>query len=416
MGPESGTAALFLLSRVALALGLGLLVGVERLRAGKEAGLRTFALTSLAGSLAGLVSPSAELAVLAMVAVVVLLANAPEVINGQPAQVTTAVALFVTALLGMLVGRGYVLVPVACAILMTELLSWRQELARFATGLTDSEWRSALSLGILAFVVYPALPEGFVDPWGVVNAREVWVTVILIAAIGFANYVLLRRYGTRGISLTGLLGGLVNSTATVAELAQRARVAAGKLDRAIVQAVALANAAMLFRNGLLLVILAPQVAHAVALPPAIGVVASLGLAFAWRPAEEGEAKQIELASPFSIVQVLRFGLVFLVVTVASALGQRELGSIAFYAVTFLGGLVSSASATATVASLAAQGKLTLTEATIGALLASAASLAVHPVLIWRLSGLTELTRRAWVATGAATAAGLIGFAIDQLLW
>src|SRR5512141_781829 len=149
MGPEVDGARLVILTRIGLALGLGLLVGLERYRAGKDTGLRTFALTCLAGAISGLVSPSVELAVLGLVAIVVLLSNAQELMQGQPVHVTTTVALFVTAVLGMLVGRGYVLVPVASAIMMTVLLAWREELVGFANLLTDPELRSALTLGIL---------------------------------------------------------------------------------------------------------------------------------------------------------------------------------------------------------------------------------------------------------------------------
>ncbi len=408
---EVDGAQLSSLARIALAIGLGLLVGLERYRAGKDTGLRTFALTCLAGAIGGMVSPSVELAVLGMVAIVVILSNAQELLQAQPVHVTTTVALFVTAILGMLVGRGYVLVPVASAILMTVLLAWREELVGFATLLTDQELRSALTLGILTFIVYPALPDGYIDPWNIVQPRQIWITVILIAAIGFANYVLLRRFGAQGLSLTGLLGGVVNSTATVTELAQRARLAPDKLERATYRGVVFANVAMLLRNGLILVILAPQIAIAAAFAPATAVVVSLVFALTWREAESRSSERIELASPFSVAQVLRFGLIFLAITVAGDIGQRQLGSFGLYAVSFLGGLVSSASSTATIATLASQGKIGVNDAVVGALLASMASLIGHPILVSRLGPSRALARRVWAATAGAVAAGLVGVGI-----
>ena len=89
--------------------------------------------------------------------------------------------------------------------------------------LTESELRSAILLAMLAFVAYPVLPPGSIDPWGLVEPRAAWITVLLIAGLGFTNYILLKLYGERGIEFTGFLGGLVNSTVTVTELTQRAR-------------------------------------------------------------------------------------------------------------------------------------------------------------------------------------------------
>jgi uncharacterized membrane protein (DUF4010 family) len=67
-------------------------------------------------------------------------------------------------------------------------------------------------------VIYPLLPNRFLDPWHLLNPRQSWLIVIIIAALEFANYMLLRFFSRRGLYYTAFLGGLVNSTATVAEL------------------------------------------------------------------------------------------------------------------------------------------------------------------------------------------------------
>ncbi len=81
--------------------------------------------------------------------------------------------------------------------------------------------------------------------------------MLLIAALGFTNYILLKLYGERGNEFTGFLGGLVNSTVTVAELTQRAGAAAGHLTDVTFRGVILATAAMLVRNAIILGLLAP---------------------------------------------------------------------------------------------------------------------------------------------------------------
>ena len=108
-------------------------------------------------------------------------------------------------------GKGHAFTPVATAVITAALLAWKQPITGFATGLSDVELRSAILLAILSFIIYPVLPAQSVGPYGLVQLRETWATVLLIAALGFVNYVLWKIYGPRSIDITSFLGGLVNS-------------------------------------------------------------------------------------------------------------------------------------------------------------------------------------------------------------
>ena len=236
------------LERLALALALGLFVGLEREWRRKEAGLRTFGFAGLMGCLGGLLGTSFSLMSLGLMGLLVVLMNVPAFRANQNGKLATSSALLVTTFTGILCGEGHTLTPTAVAVLSAALLAWKEPLAGFSIGLTETEIRSAILLAVLAFVIYPALPSGHADPWGLIEPRAAWVTIILIAGIGFANYVLLKLYGARGIELTGFLGGLVNSTVTVAELASRVRetpVLAGIAYRGVM----IATAAMVVRNA-----------------------------------------------------------------------------------------------------------------------------------------------------------------------
>src|SRR5262249_42410317 len=173
-------------------------------------------------------------------------------------EMTTSVALLATAVLGILVGEGKLLLAAACGVILTGLLAWKAEVVKFAGEVTIDEIRGALLLGMIAVVVYPLLPSGTIDPWRLIHLRAAWTVVLVISAIAFANYVLLRIYGTRGVRWTGLLGGLVNSTATVVELAERARGNPERLSVFALLGMLTANIAMLIRNGLILGIFAPR--------------------------------------------------------------------------------------------------------------------------------------------------------------
>jgi uncharacterized membrane protein (DUF4010 family) len=204
--------------KMAVAIGIGMLAGMEREWSNKDVGIRTFAIVALLGMLASLIGQNIAVAALIGVFLLVAAMNIRSILANHSLEITTSAALMVIYLLGLLVGLGHIFTPVAGAIVMTMLLAWKTELTRFAGGLQPSEIRSAVLLGLIGFVIYPVLPNRYLDPWQLFNPSDAWISVIAIAGIGFLNYVLLRIYSTRGLYLGALFGGLVNSSATMAEL------------------------------------------------------------------------------------------------------------------------------------------------------------------------------------------------------
>lgn len=187
-----------ILVRLALSLALGLLIGLERERRGKEAGLRTFGFICLLGAMGGTLGVAFSLLILALVGMLAVLLNVNTLRAGQGTELTTSAAMLVTCVAGIQCGLGHTISPAAVMVIATALLAWKERLAGFSMGLTEGELRSPLLLAILAIVIYPALPVGAVGPWNLVEPRAAWVTVILISGIGFVNYILWKLYGERG--------------------------------------------------------------------------------------------------------------------------------------------------------------------------------------------------------------------------
>ncbi len=407
------------LARLALALAIGLFVGIERERRQKAAGVRTFAFAAVLGAAGGLLGERFGLLAIGLLGVLVVLLNLDTLKSGEGAEITTSAALLVTGFAGLLAGQGHTFTPTLMGVVTAALLAWKEPLAGFSHALTESELRSAILLAILAFVVYPVLPLGTVDPWGLVDLREAWIIVILIAALGFANYVLLKLYGTRGIELTGFLGGLVNSTVTVAELASRAHASRGGLAEVAFRGVLLATAAMLVRNAINLGVLAPTALLDAGLPLVLMLAAATlpvllrGWRLPRRPGElSDEAPIASIRSPFALTSALRFGIIFLALEVAGTVAQRLLGHVGFYAVSAVGGVVSSASAVASAGNLAGSTTVSAHAAGIGALLASLTSALVNLPIVARLAGDRALTRRlAWVL-GGVVLLGAVGAVVQ----
>jgi uncharacterized membrane protein (DUF4010 family) len=412
--PGYGSEYLPLVERAAVSLAIGGMIGMEREWAHKDVGVRTFALIALSFTLAWIVSPTAAYIVMGAMIPLLTLMNWRSLARDRTLEMTTSVAVLATALLGVLVGQGVLLLAAACGVVVTMLLAWKAEMVRFAGAVTIDEIRGALLLGVIAIVVYPILPPGPVDPWHLIDLQAAWTVVLVVSAIAFTNYVLLRLYGTRGIRWTGLLGGLVNSTATVAELARRYREDTTHLSIFVVLGMMIADAAMLLRNGLILGVFdVRSLAHGW-IPVGMMLIVSALLSTRLRVPETA-VTPLQMRSPISVGHALTFGALFVAITVAGQLANRWLGQPGFLLVAIIGGLVSSASTTAAAAILAAKGTLSPALAGYGVVLTSMASLVFH-VPTAKMAGLKgRETRQLAVLSAIILAGGLVGLVAQAIL-
>jgi len=417
--PNAEWPYLEILIRLALALSLGLLLGLERERRGKEAGLRTFGFIALLGALGGSLGEHYALLSLLLAAGLAVPLNVHTMRGGHGPELTTSAAMLVTCMAGILCGLGHTVTPAAVMVSTTALLAWKERLSGLSMGLTEGEVRSALLLAILAIVIYPALPTGPVGPWNLIEPRAAWVTVILIASIGFVNYILWKMYGSKGAELSAFFGGLVNSNFTVVEMATRVRETAGRFAEGAYRAVLVAVAAMVMRNAVLLLILTPlafvnaAAAFGFMVLSAAGFVV-LSLLARRNGAAVEDVTDIKLELPFSLPVALRYGVLFLALHVVGRLMQREFGEGGFYLVTVIGGLLSSASAVAAAASMASQGAIGFDVAANGAVMASLTSLAFSLSFILK-TGHRRLIARLALAMVAIAVAGGAGVLLRELV-
>jgi len=368
--------------RIAIAGALGLFLGLEREWSHKPAGIRTFTLITLLGAVFTLLDRDVLLLLGGLLVIVQGVLLAVKGLTGEDEEglaLTTSVSMLVGFGVGALVMDGYILVGVTVAVLSSLLLVLKRELHSLAWGLSREELRSAVEFAILAFVIYPLLPDREFA-FGV-QPRVVWLMVVTVAAIGIVNYAVVETYGGRGIAVTGFFGGLASSTAVVGTMldhvSQRPEAASYG-----VAAILLADAAMAVRN--LAIALAftfgrdAPVLYGAVLP--LGVVILGSVAIAAYTAEWSEQVDIDLESPFSLRNSLSFGAIFLLVIVAGAVAQQQFGSAGFYVTALLSGLVSSAGVTSSAVLLYIGGSLDPQTAVFGILLATASSITVKAAL------------------------------------
>jgi uncharacterized membrane protein (DUF4010 family) len=392
--------------KLAISVGIGLLVGLEREWSQKDLGIRTFAIAAMLGALSMLSGSGFAYVSFGGILLIVLLSGWRRIHEAKPVETTTFAAVMLTFVLGVLVGQGHHYTPVAAAIVMTLLLSLKPAFAQLTGGLKIQEVRAAILLGLLGFVIYPALPARPIDPWQLVNPREAWLTVIVIAALGFVNYVFLKVYRSRGLYYTAMLGGMVNSTATVAELAGFLANPIGDVTAVAIRIDLLTVIAMFVRNLLILVVFGRGAVLSAAGPLAAMILVSVIFLWYQRKRAGGDIGELKLSSPLSLSRVLKFGFIFLVIEVIGTLAQRYFGHVGFLIVSVVGGLVSSASTAGAAATLAMHGNISPETAGMATVLTSVTSALSNLPVIHQQTQDWKLTRKLSLISGTVVAVGL----------
>jgi uncharacterized membrane protein (DUF4010 family) len=408
--------------RLAVAAALGLFIGFERERSEKAAGVRSFALLSLAAAVFVVLEQPLLLAVGGLLVVVLggLLGARAIVGEREGLALTTTISMLVAYGVGALAAIGELVVAVAVGVVTALLLVSKRELHLLAERLSREEVRAAAQFAIIGFVVYPLLPAGeqsvsLAGTTVAVEPRIVWAMVVTVAGIGIVNYGAVRVYGGHGIAVTGFLGGLASSTAVVGSAVEHVREDAAAAPYAVA-AVLLGNAAMSLRN----LAIALVFTLGATVPPLTGVAVPLGVLAAGSVAAatavvagRDGSLEVSLDRPFTLRYVLGFGLLFLLVVVAGSLADSLFGTAGFYVTAALAGLVSSAGVTTSAVVLYRGGTMPAEEAAVGILVATAASLAVKVALTASAPDRRFALR---VAGWSAAAALLAGIAAGVVLF
>ncbi|MCU0939023.1 MAG: MgtC/SapB family protein [Burkholderiaceae bacterium] len=397
---------------------VGLLVGLERERnPHTKAGLRTFALIALFGTLCGvLAQASASGLVIAAGALAIggLVAGAhlvdPATVVDDSGTTTTVAALTVFGL-GAANAYGHTMVIVAVGIAMTALLHFKVELEGVANRLTPTDLRSMLQFGAITAVVLPLLPNEPLGPYGALNPFHIWLMVVLIAGVSLAGYVAWRlTWIRRGLLMTGLLGGLASSTATTLAYARQARAGTQPLAASLV-VVLLANTTMFARVLLLTLIVAPEVftRAAVVLVPALALAAP-AIALRWRAAtaalDHSPPDAQAYSNPTQLGAALLFAAGYALILVVSAWAAEQVGTGGLYGLAFVSGLTDVDAITLSVLQLFNTQAVGATVAATALALAVASNLLLKATLAWVAGG-----RRVGIGTALGFAGPTVGLGL-----
>lgn len=408
------------LEGVAVALLVGILVGLDRERAearkGREgfAGVRTFPLIALVGAVAAVLMPVTGIALLvasfvAVAAVAVVAYWRSSAAEGPGA--TTEMAAIATFLLGALAGSGQYVLAGSAGVAVAVLLAAKPRLESFSRALTGEEVRAALELAVISVIVLPLLPRQGYGPWGVLNPFAIWLIVVLVSALSFAGFVAMRLLGERrGLAVTGAVGGMVSSTAVTYAMAERTRADRG-LGGPAASAVVLASCVMSLRIAVLAGIInagiLPRLLPVVGAMAVVGGIAALWLARSSTGEPLGSGSRI--TNPFSLRAALSFGLLFALILLGVRAAQEYLGAGGAYAAAALSGVADVDAVTIAFSRLGPGGDAWRTPAaavTLAAVVNTLVKLGIAVVF-----GAGRFRRYVAVAMGLVAAAGLAAGAV-----
>jgi uncharacterized membrane protein (DUF4010 family) len=402
--------------RFAAALGLGVLIGLERERTQKPeggfAGVRTFGLIALAGAMAAyldgaLARPALGIALFAAVAALVVVSAVVTARQGDIG-ITTEVSALLAFLLGFLCVYGNVTLAAGLAVASGGVLALKQWLHGLARRIESTDVEATLKFAIVTVIILPLVPnENFGPaPLDVINPYKIWWMVVLISGLNFASYILVKVVGAEhGIGVTGLLGGLVSSTAVSLGFAQRSRTQPEQAQ-ALALGILLAWTVMFFRVVLLVVVIAPVLAREVALGIGTLGLLSLGIVL-WLRRRQRSAERASVstgANPFELGEAIRFGLLFGVVTFVAA-AQVTFGDAGLYLAGALAGLTDVDAIALSMAQLAQSEPASQAAAGRTILIAVLANTLVKGGMAVFMGG-PELRRVMLPVTGALLAVGV----------
>lgn len=365
-----------LVIRLAVALGIGLLIGIERERTKGQgpdretAGVRTFTITSLIGAVSLLVGDIATLIAFAAI-VGAIIAVGYWRTRAQDPGMTTEIAQLATLLLGALAMREPGLAA-ALGVVVAVLLAIRTKLHNWVHNvLTDDEIRDGLMLAAAALVILPMTPEEPVDRWGVIKPRQLWTLAVTVMAINSLGYIALRVLGTKvGLAVAGFFSGFVSSTATIGAMGARTRKQPD-LRRSAVAGAAISSVATVVQLAVVVGLVSMPLLMQLALPLAIaGIAAAIYAAlFTLRSATETGEREAPAGRPFDPKTALIFVAVVGVALITSALLTQWLGSSGLLLASAVAGFGDAHAPAISAASLAAKGSTDMQLAAIAVLTA-----------------------------------------------
>lgn len=410
---------LVLIQHVMIALALGFFIGMEREFAKRApekgeqfAGVRSYTLISLFGFLCAYLAQSyGEWVFVAGLSGMVALVIAAYVVSAKPGSygITTELSGILTFAIGAMVFQGEVLFATIVTVVITALLSLKMRLHSFIATLTPKDIRAFIQFVIISAVILPFLPSEPMGPNGVWNLHEIWVMVILVTGISLGGYLLNKMLGpTKGTLVSGVIGGLVSSTAVTLSLSQRSKKQPNGPHIVTAASIIGATAVLYPRIWLIIWVIDQDLAIRMVIPIIFITLITFGIAYLiQRKGGQGNVEDIPTQNPLNFGVSIQFAILYMAVLWLMDLASAEDSVKGLYTTSLIFGATNMDVITLSVARSAEN--LGLLTAGIAVLLATLSN-TVMKFMIVVFFGHKAMIK--WVALGF----GVVALATILCLW
>ena len=347
---------------LAVAIGLGLLVGLQREVAEKRIGLRSFALISTIGAMAGILAEHYGQWLLAAGLIALSVAVYGHAYFSSRADevrgMTTELAALAMFLVGALATSGYLVVAVVIGGVVTLLLHWKAPMHSWVERIGAVELGAIGRFVLITLVILPVLPNVAYGPFEVLNPRQIWLMVVLIVSLNLAGYVSLKiSSGNGGALVSGALGGLISSTATTVSFSGKSQEDPSLAPVAGV-VIMVASLLVYIRIVIEIAVVAPGLLPDLAGPiGAFTAVFLLAVAIQLIRVPKVETEPAEVSNPAELKTALVFTLVYALVLFISAAANERFGEAMLFAVAVISGLTDVDAITLSVGRLFAESRI-----------------------------------------------------------
>ena len=381
------------ITQAAAALGIGMLIGLERERhkgSGERrgsAGLRTFAISALLGY-AAMVVGAALLVGMVAIGLTLLITVAYWRGRDDDPGVTSEVALIIVLILGALCTRAPEL-AVAIGVVVAGLLTYREKLHHFAiTQLSETEMRDGLVLLITALVLLPLTPDRYIGPYAALNLRTICTLTVLLMLVGAAGHIAVRTLGIRyGYVISAIASGFASSTLTIATMGQRVTREPNNV-RILSAAALLSNLATMVQTGLILATVDPALLRSLWLPLVSGSVAALiySAGLMLPRSTQGTDETLPAGGAFNLKLAVIIALTMTAITLVSSAMLSQFGQVGVMLTATFSGFADAHASTASIAGLAKAGLLPVEAIVAPALIAISSNSLSKCVVAWVSGG------------------------------
>ena len=370
--------------RLAIALLLGAIVGLERGWDAREqksgdriAGIRTFALVGLLGGVAALITRelSAWAFPVLLIAVVAtgLVAYNSRLQYIRNFSITGIIGMVLTFCFGAIAVAIDPVIATAAAVVTAIILDNKEEIHSLVHKLQASELDAALKLLLISVVMLPLLPNQSMGPGGVLNPREIWWMVVMIASISFVGYFAMRLAGTqKGILFTSLFAGLSSSTALTLHFARQS-AKAPQIAPQLAAGILIACGTMFPRILIYCFVIAPALLPSLVLPVLVMTALLYGPALViwYRHSHNSNVSQPVLSqNPLDLTSALVFGALLTGILLLGEFLKNWLGDTGIYVLAASSGIADVDAITLSLTRMSLAG-LDSNTAVIGIVIAAA---------------------------------------------